>query len=340
MESNHYSRQELLQYLNIDLLLDELRTIEDHVEKCDSCQKVLKELEPESNKEDRDKFFENATLSIRSKQNRKSNPKRKANVFFIGVLIAIISGELWAIHSFDLFPSLSQFIQKSEPLREENYRKTSDEPSANTILVDSLIIESDTLENDNSATNDLGIGLIKEEKVEKTVFPKKNIDGTQQVQSAEIATKPPIETNNEVIIDPVVQAKENTIAKVETYDIQPEKKEQEMPEIVKKGIINVMAASAKQATPEGGFTGLNQYIKNGYTYPDVALQSDLQGEVLVQFSLTTDGRITDLQIVSGLSKECDNIVKNIIQNGPKWQPFVGDDFVEYRSASLKFIFKL
>ncbi|MDH5474148.1 MAG: energy transducer TonB, partial [Cyclobacteriaceae bacterium] len=211
---------------------------------------------------------------------------------------------------------------------------------ANTILVDSLIIESDTLENDNSATNDLGIGLIKEEKVEKTVFPKKNIDGTQQVQSAEIATKPPIETNNEVIIDPVVQAKENTIAKVETYDIQPEKKEQEMPEIVKKGIINVMAASAKQATPEGGFTGLNQYIKNGYTYPDVALQSDLQGEVLVQFSLTTDGRITDLQIVSGLSKECDNIVKNIIQNGPKWQPFVGDDFVEYRSASLKFIFKL
>ncbi|MDH5365538.1 MAG: energy transducer TonB [Cyclobacteriaceae bacterium] len=338
-EGNHYSREKLLQYLNIDLLLDDLRTIEDHVEKCSACKELIKELEPLSNKSERDKFFENTTQAIRIRQNSNSTPKWKDRSIFNVVLLVLILCEIGAMFSFNIFPFHNIKIRPTlEEIKEQIYNFSNNENVSiidSTLLVTSDINEIDILEEiiDEVDTS--------ENLNENPISMQSNELETQNSNSNNEVFYSAIETVDEVVSEPISQEQDAITTSDESSEVVPiENEEVEIVQVKLNGTIEAMPNSEKQAFPDGGFSSFNQYIKNGYKYPDVAIDKNIQGVVVAQFTLTADSNITDLKIISSLSAECDNLVINMIKNGPKWQPFVGDDFVVYRSASLKFTFKL
>lgn len=334
-DSKHYSKQELLQYLNIELLLDDMRSIEDHLDKCDSCMEMLKELEPDSNKNERDRFFDDTTELIRATKLRSTNPQRQRIAFYISAIILVIAIGGWAINKFDIFPKTSQ--QSSTSLNND-YSPIASSLDDNNGLLDSTVMTEDSLVDFMPVSQSEEADLLR-----NNTMLSDPVELTVEKPTSNEMVADSIENSDEVISQPILEKQDSMVSESDSLAsevIQVEKSEQEAPIVENSGTIEVVANSKNQAIPEDGYGSYNQYIKNNHKYPDDAKSKNLQGDVVVQFRVTIDGNITDLQIISGLSADCDNLVKSIIQNGPKWKSFIGEDFVEYRSAILKFTFKI
>jgi len=70
----------------------------------------------------------------------------------------------------------------------------------------------------------------------------------------------------------------------------------------------------------GGERAVMDFVSNNLKYPEAAKEMNIQGKVYVKFAVNTDGKVSDIQIVKGLSKECDNEVLRVIRLMPDWKP--------------------
>ncbi|QEC74438.1 energy transducer TonB [Mucilaginibacter ginsenosidivorax] len=75
-----------------------------------------------------------------------------------------------------------------------------------------------------------------------------------------------------------------------------------------------------QSLPEfpGGQEKLIAYIGRTLAYPADAREKGIQGRVLVQFTVQTDGSLTDIQVVRSLYPSLDEQALNCLRKSPKW----------------------
>ncbi|HQQ83592.1 MAG TPA: TonB family protein [Cyclobacteriaceae bacterium] len=81
----------------------------------------------------------------------------------------------------------------------------------------------------------------------------------------------------------------------------------------------------KMAAPQGGMKAYNKYLEAGLRYPKEALDKKIKGKVTVQFTVTTQGELTDFNVVKGLGYGCDEEVIRLVKEGPAWTPTTEDD---------------
>ncbi|GGF03123.1 energy transducer TonB [Hymenobacter cavernae] len=74
--------------------------------------------------------------------------------------------------------------------------------------------------------------------------------------------------------------------------------------------------------PVGGFPAFEEYLKKELHYPEEAESKHLEGTVKLEFTVTVEGKIENLKVVSGLSKECDAEALRLVQEGPSWRPAI------------------
>lgn len=86
----------------------------------------------------------------------------------------------------------------------------------------------------------------------------------------------------------------------------------------------------------GGNAQLIKYLSKKLQYPRIAQQTETQGKVLVQFVVNRDGKITDVTVVKGVSKECDEEAIRVVQSMPNWTPGKQNG----RTVSVKYIFPI
>jgi len=65
---------------------------------------------------------------------------------------------------------------------------------------------------------------------------------------------------------------------------------------------------------------LNKYLEDHLNYPEEAKSGSIEGRVVVQFVVNTDGSITDALIVKHLGAGCDEEALRVIKSMPKWKP--------------------
>ena len=70
----------------------------------------------------------------------------------------------------------------------------------------------------------------------------------------------------------------------------------------------------------GGSEALVNYLKENLRYPAAARQSRTEGRVIVQFVVDTDGSITNVKVVKGVSPELNAEAIRIVQSMPKYTP--------------------
>lgn len=70
----------------------------------------------------------------------------------------------------------------------------------------------------------------------------------------------------------------------------------------------------------GGREKFNQYVKQNLHYPANAKNNNIQGRVILGFIVERDGSITSIEVIRGLSPECDTEAVRLISNSPKWNP--------------------
>lgn len=72
------------------------------------------------------------------------------------------------------------------------------------------------------------------------------------------------------------------------------------------------------ATPQGGYNELYTYIARNLKYPAEARRNGVQGKVYVQFLVTEEGSLNEVEVVKGIGYGCDLEVVRVIKGSPKW----------------------
>lgn len=72
--------------------------------------------------------------------------------------------------------------------------------------------------------------------------------------------------------------------------------------------------------PEDGQAGLMRYLTKHIRYPAYARQRKLQGNVVCQFLVNEDGRISDVRVLQGVHPVLDNEAMRVLRSMPRWKP--------------------
>ena len=146
------------------------------------------------------------------------------------------------------------------------------------------------------------------------------------IQTAETPPPPPPPPAAPVVVE-VLNVVENT-EEVEAVEIVSEDDETE--EIV----IDVPVAAPIEEEEEevvfqvvekmpqfpGGQQALFEYLSKNIRYPVIAQENGLQGRVICQFVVNSDGSIVDIVVVRSVDPSLDKEAVRVIQSMPKWQP--------------------
>lgn len=76
----------------------------------------------------------------------------------------------------------------------------------------------------------------------------------------------------------------------------------------------------KAAEYPGGLPELKNFLAGNIHYPPEARAQGIEGVVYVSFVIEKDGSISDVTVVKGLSKECDEESHRVVSSFPAWKP--------------------
>ena len=85
-------------------------------------------------------------------------------------------------------------------------------------------------------------------------------------------------------------------------------------EVVDNALVEV------QAQYPGGEAALLAFINKNIIYPQIALEQELQGKVILRFQVKADGSVGDIVIQKSLSRECDQAAKDVVKKLKRFIP--------------------
>jgi len=70
----------------------------------------------------------------------------------------------------------------------------------------------------------------------------------------------------------------------------------------------------------GGLEAMMKFIVKNMKYPAVARRMGVEGAVFVSFVVDREGKISEPQVIKGISAECDQEALRVIKQMPPWKP--------------------
>lgn len=92
------------------------------------------------------------------------------------------------------------------------------------------------------------------------------------------------------------------------------------------------------ASPVGGMKSYNKYLDDNLQYPKDALDNNVKGRVIVEFTVGTSGDVGDFTVVKGIGFGCDDEVIRLVKEGPKWNPTTEDNVAVESSVRVRMKF--
>ena len=90
----------------------------------------------------------------------------------------------------------------------------------------------------------------------------------------------------------------------------------------------------------GGNNALNKFIAQSIKYPVIAQESGIEGKVLVDFVINTDGSISNVKILKGVSTSINKEALRVVRKLPKWKPGIYKGETVCVLRTLPIIFQL
>lgn len=75
----------------------------------------------------------------------------------------------------------------------------------------------------------------------------------------------------------------------------------------------------------GGERGLLKYINAHREYPQEAYENGISGRVLCSFTISSDGTVSDVQVIRSVEASLDREAVRVISSMPRWIPAVVSD---------------
>ncbi len=86
----------------------------------------------------------------------------------------------------------------------------------------------------------------------------------------------------------------------------------------------------------GDMLKFRNWFYQNFRYPDSLKNKNIQGKLLIQFTIDTRGLVDSVNIVNGVYPSIDNLAKQTILNAPRWMPCI----VNGRKVKQLYIFPI
>jgi protein TonB len=149
---------------------------------------------------------------------------------------------------------------------------------------------------------------------------------------------------------PVLPSPKNQVARKKTQQEQPI-----LPEIILEDPVeetenanvvhpkisaDVFTTVDVDAVPPKGTSDFHDFIKQKIKYPVQATRMKIEGIVVVEFIVGSDGAVREVKSVKGIGAGCDEEAVRIISSSRRWSPALIDDKPVAQRRSVNVDFKL
>jgi len=121
-----------------------------------------------------------------------------------------------------------------------------------------------------------------------------------------------IQVNDDLFID----MEDNANLGVEIMDYHAAVEE----EVVEEEAIPFALVEEKPKFQGGDANTFSAWVNKNLQYPEIAKENGVQGRVTLQFTVNTDGSVSDVKVLRGVDSSLDKEAVRIVSMSPKWTP--------------------
>ena len=83
--------------------------------------------------------------------------------------------------------------------------------------------------------------------------------------------------------------------------------------------IRMLKDSVYNVEPADGWDKYNTYIANNLELPEMILDKEAHGEMLISFDVKPNGAISNIKVNDTDCGNCEAIAKKLLEKGPQWK---------------------
>ena len=103
-------------------------------------------------------------------------------------------------------------------------------------------------------------------------------------------------------------------------EIQEYKEAEVEEEEVEEEAIPFQLVEQKPSFNGGDANEFSKWVNSRLQYPEIAKENGVQGRVTLQFTVNTDGSVSDVKVLRGVDSSLDKEAVRIVSMSPKWTP--------------------
>ncbi len=125
-----------------------------------------------------------------------------------------------------------------------------------------------------------------------------------------------VDDDIEIKEDLLVNLEDNANLGVEIMDYKAEVVE----EVVEEEAIPFALVEEKPKFQGGDANKFSKWVNSKLVYPEIAKENGVQGRVTLQFTVGTDGTVSNVVVLRGVDSSLDREAVRIVSSSPKWTP--------------------
>ena len=123
--------------------------------------------------------------------------------------------------------------------------------------------------------------------------------------------------DNDVTVDLDFQSLDDTDVPV---DIQQYKYQEVAQEEVEDEVVPSVIVQQKPTFNGGDANEFSKWVQSHLVYPDIAKENGAEGRVTLQFTISKDGRLEDVKVLSAPDESLAKEAVRVVSSSPKWEP--------------------
>ncbi|MDP3437551.1 MAG: energy transducer TonB [Bacteroidales bacterium] len=125
-----------------------------------------------------------------------------------------------------------------------------------------------------------------------------------------------VDDDMKITTDLMINTEDDKNLGVEIKEYVQGKKEEE----IEEEELPFMMVEDKPKFQGGDENSFTRWVAERLVYPEIAKENSVQGRVILQFRVNTDGRVSDVKVVRGVDPSLDKEAVRVVSSSPPWTP--------------------
>ena len=91
-------------------------------------------------------------------------------------------------------------------------------------------------------------------------------------------------------------------------------------EVVEEEAIPFQLVEEKPSFQGGDANTFSKWVNSKLVYPEIAKENGVQGRVVLEFTVNTDGSVSNVKVLRGVDSSLDKEAVRVVSSSPKWKP--------------------